>query len=57
VSISSLYRSGRKALAGNRSIQEASVPNRIQWEPDLDLALSMARVQEKQVMLEFFNPG
>ncbi len=57
MSISSLYRSGRKALAGNRSIQEASVPNRIQWEPDLDLALSMARVQEKQVMLEFFNPG
>lgn len=31
--------------------------NRIQWESDLDLALSMARVQEKHVMLDFFNPG
>ena len=29
----------------------------IRWESNLDLALSMARVQEKQVFLEFFNPG
>lgn len=29
----------------------------IQWESSLDLALSMARVQEKNVMLDFFNPG
>jgi hypothetical protein len=29
----------------------------IQWESDLDLALSMARVQEKSVMLDFHNPG
>jgi len=29
----------------------------IRWESDLDLALSMARVQEKCVMLDFFNPG
>jgi hypothetical protein len=31
--------------------------NSIRWESDLDLALSMARVQEKVVMLEFHNPG
>ncbi len=29
----------------------------IRWESDLDFALSMARVQEKTVMLDFFNPG
>ena len=29
----------------------------IRWESDLDLALSMARVQEKSVMVDFFNPG
>ena len=29
----------------------------IRWESDLDLALSMARVQEKQVLVSFFNPG
>jgi hypothetical protein len=31
----------------------------IRWESDLDLdlAMSMARVQEKSVMLDFFNPG
>lgn len=29
----------------------------IRWESDLDLALSMARVQEKQVLVNFFNPG
>jgi hypothetical protein len=29
----------------------------IQWEADLELALSKARVQEKQVLVNFFNPG
>ena len=29
----------------------------ILWESDLDLALSMARVQEKQVLVNFYNPG
>jgi hypothetical protein len=29
----------------------------IRWESDLNMALSMARVQEKHVMLDFFNPG
>jgi len=33
------------------------MPSRIKWEYDLDLALSMARVQEKNVLLDFFNPG
>lgn len=31
--------------------------DKIKWEYDLDLALSMARVQEKNVLLDFFNPG
>ncbi len=29
----------------------------ILWESDLDLALSMAKVQEKHVLLDFSNPG
>jgi hypothetical protein len=29
----------------------------IKWESDLDMALAMARVQEKHVLLDFFNPG
>jgi len=29
----------------------------IKWESDLDLALSIARVQEKPVLLDFSNPG
>lgn len=29
----------------------------IRWESDLNMALSMARVQEKHVLLDFFNPG
>jgi len=29
----------------------------IRWESDLDMALAMARVQEKQVLLDFFNPS
>ncbi len=29
----------------------------IKWETDWETALSMSRVQEKPVMLEFFNPG
>gem|GEM_PF-501318 len=29
----------------------------IRWESDWDMALSMARVQEKPVLLDFFNPG
>jgi hypothetical protein len=29
----------------------------IKWESDLDMALAMARVQEKHVFLDFFNPG
>jgi len=30
---------------------------RIIWETDWDLALSMARVQDKHVLLDFSNPG
>jgi hypothetical protein len=29
----------------------------IQWQFDWDLALSMARVQEKYILVDFFNPG
>ena len=29
----------------------------IRWESNWDMALSMARVQEKHVLLDFFNPG
>jgi hypothetical protein len=29
----------------------------IRWESDLDLAMSISRVQEKPIMLEFYNPG
>jgi hypothetical protein len=29
----------------------------IKWESELDLALSMAKVQEKPVLLDFSNPG
>jgi hypothetical protein len=29
----------------------------IRWESDLDMAVSMARVREKHVMVDFFNPG
>jgi hypothetical protein len=29
----------------------------IQWQSDWDIALSMARVQEKYILLDFFNPG
>ncbi len=29
----------------------------IRWESDWNLALSMAKVQEKFIMLDFFNPG
>ncbi len=29
----------------------------IRWESDWDLALSMAKVQEKHVLLDFSNPG
>jgi hypothetical protein len=29
----------------------------IQWESDWDMALSMARVQQKHVLVDFFNPG
>ena len=36
---------------------EIDMLNNIKWEYDLDLALSMARVQEKNVLLDFFNPG
>jgi hypothetical protein len=36
---------------------EIDMLNRIKWEYDLDLALSMAKVQEKNVLLDFFNPG
>jgi hypothetical protein len=31
--------------------------NSIRWEQDFDTALSMAKVQEKLVMIDFFNPG
>jgi hypothetical protein len=33
------------------------VAKSIRWESDWDLALAEARVQEKHVMLDFFNPG
>jgi hypothetical protein len=29
----------------------------IKWETDLDLAMSMSVVQEKPIMVDFFNPG
>lgn len=29
----------------------------IRWESNLDLACSMALVQEKSILLDFFNPG
>jgi hypothetical protein len=29
----------------------------IKWESDWDMALAMARVQEKHVLLDFSNPG
>jgi hypothetical protein len=29
----------------------------IRWESDWDMALSMSRVQEKPLMVDFFNPG
>jgi len=29
----------------------------IRWESDWDMALAMARVQEKHILLDFFNPG
>lgn len=28
----------------------------IRWESDWDMTLAMARVQEKHVLLDFFNP-
>jgi len=30
---------------------------KIIWETDWDMALSMARVQDKHVLLDFSNPG
>lgn len=35
----------------------AIMSTNIKWESDLDIALSMARVQEKYVLLDFSNPG
>lgn len=29
----------------------------IRWESDLEMALSMARVQEKPILVDFYNPG
>ena len=29
----------------------------IQWETELDKALSRAKSENKQVLLDFFNPG
>lgn len=29
----------------------------IRWEPDWDIALASARVQEKCLLVDFFNPG
>ena len=29
----------------------------IRWESDFGLAKSMAKVQEKLVMIDFYNPG
>ena len=29
----------------------------IRWESDLGLAKSMAKVQEKLIMMDFYNPG
>jgi hypothetical protein len=29
----------------------------IKWETDLDLAKSMSVVQEKPIIVDFFNPG
>jgi hypothetical protein len=29
----------------------------IRWESNLDMALSMAKVQEKHVFVDFHNPG
>ncbi len=31
--------------------------NEIEWETDLYRALTKARSEEKQVLLDFFNPG
>lgn len=29
----------------------------IRWESNMEIALAAARVQEKPLMLDFFNPG
>jgi len=29
----------------------------IRWESDLEMALSMARVQERAILMDFYNPG
>jgi hypothetical protein len=31
--------------------------NSIRWESDFEMAQSIARVQEKYILLDFFNPG
>lgn len=31
--------------------------NKIQWETDMDMALTRARKENKPVLLDFFNPG
>lgn len=31
--------------------------NAVRWESDWDMALAMARVQEKLLLLDIYNPG
>lgn len=40
-----------------RANMERPMSKSIRWESDLDMALAMARVQQKHVLLDFFNPG
>lgn len=31
--------------------------SRVQWETDMDTAISRAKAENKEVLLDFFNPG
>jgi hypothetical protein len=38
-------------------IAEADMSESIQWQPDLETALAVAKESDRPVLLDFYNPG